>query len=180
MQARTVLALCANQRTVGAVLFAVARRAKVTAPDRIELFDERSDNGRRIGQDAVFKIAALHTLSAHARARKVGAAEIGGLAVDDDTLEVNPRTDHPFKAINQERIFIKVLSEGRPGLLGMDQPHLHAAYDEVRDHLQERDHAAPLAGVLRVHVLDVRRGNPQLPLRMGRQIPYHPLINLPV
>lgn len=151
-----------------------------TSPDGVELFDKGADQRWLIGQHTILEITPVLALGAHASACKVRAAKIGDTAIHDDTLEMHPRADHPLQSVNQDWEAVKVLPKGRPRLLGMDQPHLHAAHDEVRDHLQERDHAPTLARVLRIHVFDVRRGNPQLPLRLGNKVPDHPLINLTV
>ena len=50
------------------------------APDGIELFRQRFDKGRIIGQYPVLEIAPRIAFRAHARTGQVGAAEIGPLA----------------------------------------------------------------------------------------------------
>ena len=66
--------------------------AEVTAPDGIKLLDERIDEGRIIGQDAVLKVALALGLCTHPRAREVRRAEVRLYAIHDDALEMDTRT----------------------------------------------------------------------------------------
>ena len=70
--------------------------AEIPAPDGIELLDERFDKCGVVGENAVFEIALLLRLRAHARAGQIGRAEIGLNAVHDNTLEMHTRTQHPL------------------------------------------------------------------------------------
>lgn len=70
------------------MLFAVTVSAKFATPDRIKLLDERSKNGRRIRQNAILKVATFDTLGAHTRTREIGATEVSGFTVNNDTFEI--------------------------------------------------------------------------------------------
>lgn len=69
-------------------------------------------------------------------------------------------------------VLVEILTIRRPKLLRMNQPHVHPALQLRSKHPKQRHHLPPL---LHIHVLNIRRPNPQLPLH-----PNHPLHYLPV
>ena len=75
---------------------AAAFAAMFAAPDGIELFRQRFDKGRIVGQYPVLEIAPRLTLGSHASTGQIGAAEIGPLAVGNDAFEMDTRTQYPF------------------------------------------------------------------------------------
>ena len=75
---------------------ATAVAAKRSSPDGIELLYKRFDKCGVVGENAVFEVALLLRLRAHARAGQIGRAEVRLNAIDDDALEMHPRTKHPL------------------------------------------------------------------------------------
>ena len=146
-------------RAVAAMFPSAAVVAVFTAPDEVELLDERLDEGWVVGEDAVLEVALALRLRAHAGAGEVGAAEVGLYAIHDDALEVDARAEHPLHPAPQAGIAVKVLAPVRPRLLRVDEPHLDPAPHHPRQHLQERHHVPPSR--FDIHVLDVGGRNPQ-------------------
>lgn len=89
-------AIWLRQRTIRAERPAAAFAAMFAAPDGIELFRQRFDKGRIVGQDPVLEIAPRIALGPHTRAGQVRAAEVGPSAVGNDAFEVDTRTQYPF------------------------------------------------------------------------------------
>ena len=88
---------------VVAEFLAAARKAAVAAPDGVELFAERSHQGRVVSEEAVLEVASVFALCAQSGARQVGAAEVGLHAVHDDALEVDARAEHALEPAAQDR-----------------------------------------------------------------------------
>ena len=85
---------------------------------------------------------------------QVGRADIGGLQVEDDDLEVNAGAQGTLQTGKQDRVVVKVLPEVRAGLFGVNQPYFLAFLDQVGQQAQERP-------FLHIEVLDVGRANPE-------------------
>ncbi len=65
-----------SDHRVAAMLATATVSAERPSPDRIELFNERIDKGRVVGQDTILEIALTLGLRAQPRAREVGRAEV--------------------------------------------------------------------------------------------------------
>ena len=127
--------------------------AKGAAPDGVELLDEGTDERGVVGQDAVLKVALALGLCTHPRAGEIGAAKVRLHAVDDDTLEMDTRTQHPLHRRPKRRIAVEVVPPVRSWVLRMDEPHLDPALHQPVQHLQERHHIPPAS--IHIHILDV-------------------------
>ena len=139
---------------IAAELLAGAVLTLETGPDGIELIDGRLDQGRIIRQDARLEVPGAGALHADSGTGQIGRADVRRLQIEDDDLEMDTRTQRPLQSGEQHRIAVEILPEIRPRLLGMDQPHLPALLDQVRDQPQER----PLVNI---QILDVGRPDPQ-------------------
>lgn len=157
---------------VRAVLLAAAGGAGLAHPHGVEMTDGAGHQLRIRGQDARLEIAALRALHAQCSTCQVRRPDVGRLQVHDDELEMHPRTHHPLQVGCKDGVLVEILAERRPRLLGMDQPNIHPALQQRSQHPQQRHRLPPL---LHIHVLYIRRSNPQLPLHT-----HHPLHHLPV
>ena len=87
MESNTVL----HDRSVYAEILTAAFLAACATPYGIELLAERLDNRSFIRKDAVLEIPFVFIFRAKPRARHIGAAEIGHLAIGDDAFEMHTR-----------------------------------------------------------------------------------------
>ena len=133
--------------------------AEVATPDGIELLDKRFDKCGVVGENAVLEVALLLRLCAHPGTGEIRRAEIRLHAVDDDALEMHPRTKHPLHRRPERRIAVEVVAPVRARVLRMNKPHLDAALHHPVKHLQERHHLPSTR--VNIHVLDIRGRDPQ-------------------
>lgn len=145
---------------VAAVLLAGAGLAFEAGPDGVELGDGRFHESGVIGEDAGLEVACAGAFHADAGAGEIGRADVRGLEVEDDDLEVHAGAEGPLQAGEEHRIAVEVLPEVRTGFLRMDQPYLLALADQVGQDAQE----GPL---VHVEVLDIGRADPERPLHLG-------------
>lgn len=164
--------IACSRDAVLAILLAAAGGAGLAHPDGIEMLDGTGHQLWIRGQDARLEIAALRAFHAQRRSRQVRRPDVGRLQVHDDELEMHPRTHHPLQVGGKDGVLVEIRAERRPGLLRMDQPHIHPTLQQRGQHPQQRHRLPPL---LHIHVLNIRRPNPQLPLHT-----HHPLHHLPV
>ena len=94
--------------------------AKRPSPNRVELLDERIDEGGVIGEDTVLEVALALGLCAHPSTSKIGAAEIRFHAIHDDALEMDTRTEHPLHRRPKRRIAVEVISPVRTRVFRMN------------------------------------------------------------
>ena len=94
--------------------------AKGPSPDGVELLNEGTDERGVVGEDTVLEVALPFRLCAHARASKIGAAEIRLDAIHDDALEMDARTEHPFHRRPKRRIAVEVISPIRSWVFRMN------------------------------------------------------------
>ena len=113
---------------------------------------------RPADEEARLEVAGVGPFHADARAGKVRAAEIDRAAVEDQHLEMDPRTEHPLQSFRQRRVLVEVLAEGGAGFLGVDEAHLNSLAHQLRQHREERQRAVP---DFHVEVFDVGGANPQ-------------------
>ena len=145
---------------VPAVLPSQALPAVQSHPDLVELLHGLTHQLGFAGEDTRLEVAGVGPFHPDARTGEVRTAEIDRAAVEDQHLEVDPGTEHPFQSFRQRRVFVEVLSEGRSGFFGVDEAHLHALAHQLRQHGEERQRALPHP---HVEVLDVCGADPQRP-----------------
>ena len=138
-------------------------------PDGIKLVHGLLNQLRIVGEDAGLEVARSIAFHANACAGEVGAADIGHLAIEDQNLEMYSRTKHPLQAIKQGWVFVEVLTERGTRLLGMDEPHLNALFDEF---CQNRKKGLRLRAYLDIQVFDVGGANPEAALDLGNPSEY--------
>ena len=136
----------------------------LTYPNIIELVHGLLNQLWIVGEDAGLEVAGAVAFHADACAGEVGAADICHLAIENKNLEMYSRTKHPFQAIKQGRIFVEVLTERWTRLLGMNESHLNAFFDELCQNGQE---GLRLRADLDIQVLDVGGANPKAALDRG-------------
>ena len=106
-------------------------------PNGIELVHGLLNQFGVVGEDASLEVACAFSFHADACTSEVGATDVGHLAVEDQNLEMYPRTERPFKIIEQSRIFVEVLAEGGTWLLGVDEPNFDTFLDKLRQERKE-------------------------------------------
>ena len=106
-------------------------------PNRIKLVHGLLDQLGIVGEDARFEVARTIALHADACSGEVGTADVGNLVIKNQDLEMHPWTKRPLQAIKQDRVFVEVLAERGTWLLGVDEPHLNAFFDELRQDRKE-------------------------------------------
>ncbi len=143
---------------VWAVVLSLACFAVLADPNVVKLLHGLLNDLWVIGQDACLEVSLIAALHADACTREVRATDIHLLAVKDQHLEMNPGTQHTLQPVIQHWIPVKVLTEVRPRLLGMNQPHLHTPPNQQSNQRQER---LLLLTNLHIQVLNVGRPNPQ-------------------
>ena len=84
-------------------------------PDLIELLHGLTHQFGFVGEEARLEVAGVGPFHPDACAGEVRAAEIDCAAVEDQHLEVDPGTEHPFQSFRQRRVLVEVLAEVRPG-----------------------------------------------------------------
>ena len=146
---------------------ALAFLALAAAPYLVKLLAGGGHEGGVVGEDAGFEIAAAGRLHAHARAGEVGAAHVANHLVDDDDFEVYARAEGAFQQLGEARVAVEVGAEVRSGLLGMDEPHLHALAEQFGQHPEEWFLGLALR---HVQVLDVGGADPQRLFDLHREV----------
>ncbi len=137
---------------------ALAFLALAATPHLVKLLAGSGHEGGVIGEDAGLEVAAAGRLHAHARAGEVGTAHVADHLVDDDDFEVYTRAEGAFQQLGEARVAVEVGAEVRSGLLGVDEPHLHAFAEQFGQHPEERLLGFPLK---HVQVFDVGGADPQ-------------------
>lgn len=133
-------------------------------PNIIELVHGLLDQLWIVGEDARFEVACAIAFHADACTGEVGAADVGHLAIEDQNLEMYSRTKHPLQTIKQDWVFVEVLTEGGARLLGMDESHFNAFFDEL---CQDGQEGLRLRAYLDIQVFDVGGANPKAALDLG-------------
>lgn len=110
---------------------AAAAGAVLATPDAVELLHGGFDEAGIIGEDACLEVTAVTAFHADAGSGKVGGADVGGLKVEDEYFEVDSRAEHLLQRRLQYRVTVKVFSECRPRLFGMDETYLHAMLQKI-------------------------------------------------
>ena len=102
----------------------------VASPYIIELRHGLFDDNRIIGKDARLEVALVCGFHADAGTCQVRTANIHFLAVEHDHLKVDSWAEYSLQSVIKYWIAVKVGTEVRSWLLGMNEPHLHTATDE--------------------------------------------------
>ena len=124
-------------KSVTAEGFSFALGTSSALPDTVEMVGVGIHQRRFVGEDAGLEAARTIAFHSNACASKDGAANIGHLAIEDQNLEMHPRTKHPFQAIKQGRVFVEVFTKSGTWLLGMNEPHINALIDEFCQNRKE-------------------------------------------
>lgn len=127
-------------------------------PHAVELLDGLRHEGGVVGEDARLEIAGILALHADACTGEVGTADIHLLTVEHQQFEVDARTERPFHPLDERRVLVEILAEGRSGFLGVDEAHLHALPHQLCQHREKRLRAGTH---LHVEVFDVGGANLQ-------------------
>lgn len=130
------------------------------APYAVELFHGGLHQIRSVGEDARLEVPTVAAFHADARAGEVGRTDVCRLTVENEYLKMNPRTKHPFQVGTQNRVAVEVVAEIRPRFLGMDEPYLDPAFEQLSEKPQKRRGGT---SHLDVQVFDVCRTDPQRP-----------------
>ena len=138
-------------------------------PDGIELVHGLLNQLGIVGEDARLEVARTIAFHADACASEVGAANVGYLAIENQNLEMYPRTKCPLQAVKQGRVFVEVLAKSGTWLLGVDEPYLNAFFDELRQDRKEGLHLCPN---LDIQVFDVGGANPEAAFDLGDSSEY--------
>jgi hypothetical protein len=149
---------------VAAKGFPFAGLAVFAYPNRIELVHGLLNQLRVVGEDASLEIAGAIAFHADACAGEVGAADVGNLAIKNQDLEMYPWAKRPLQAIKQGGVFVEVLAERGAWFFGVDEPHLNAFFDELR---QDRKEGLRLRPDLDIQVFDVSGANPKAAFDLG-------------
>ena len=143
---------------VGAEVASFTCFAVSANPDVVELVHCLLHDFGVVGEDAGLKVAFVVVLHADAGAGEVRAAHIDFLAVEDEHLEMDTGTEHPFETIVENRVFVEVLTEVRTGFFGMNQTHLHTPPDELS---YQSEKGFLLFANVNIEILDVSSANPK-------------------
>ena len=130
-------------------------------PDAVEVIGGGIDQRRFVGEDAGLEVAVVVAFHTDAGTSEVGGADVGGGAVENHYLEMNPWAESPFQPAPQPRILVEILAEVLSWFLGMKQPHIDTPFQQIIEHRQERHHAP---SSLHIQVLEVCGTNPQVVL----------------
>jgi hypothetical protein len=133
-------------------------------PNLIELVHGLLNQLGIVGEDAGLEVARTIAFHSYACTGEVGAANISHLTIENQNLEMYPRTKHPLQAIKQGGVFVEVLAERGTWLFGVDKPYLNAFFDEQR---QDRKEGLRLRAYLDIQVFDVGSANPEAALDLG-------------
>ena len=163
-EAGNFLTLLATHNPIHAEFLSAAAGAVAAHPYAVELFDGGGDEVGIGGEDARFKIAAVFAFHADACPCQVGGADVGAFQIHDDELEMHARAEHALQGGCQNRKTVKIFPKGGAGFLGVNEPHIHPAFQQPRPHPQQgRGFPASLPNV---DVLNIRRSHPKLPLHL--------------
>ncbi len=147
------------------------------APDGVELLHDFCDKFGIGGDDAGFKVATVVGLGAHACAGEIGRAGVGEAAVNDDGFEMYARAEDALNTVDKGGVSVKILTEGRAGLFGMEQADGDLSLDEVGKDFQEGNHAAAF---IDVQVFEVAGAEPDKFLRPGDFRQDYPVIDFAI
>lgn len=148
---------------IAAEVFPLAGLAVEPLPDAVEMVGGGVYQRRLVGEDAGLEVAVVVAFQTHAGAREVGGANIGGGAVENHYLEMNPWAESPFQPAPQPRILVKILAEVLAWFFGMKQPHIDTPFQQIIEHRQEWHH---IPSSLHIQVLEVCGTNPQVVLHL--------------
>ena len=79
--------------------FSFAAFAHLANPNLIELVHGLFDNRWVVGENARFEVACSFAFHADSGSSKVGASDVDFLAVEDNHLEMDARTEHTLQAV---------------------------------------------------------------------------------
>ena len=120
---------------IRADLAELAFGAGVAEENAIVFLHDLVDDEAFGGEETGFEVAAVIALGAEAGTGEIGAAEVGGLTIDDDRLHVHARAEEAFEAVRAEfGIFVEIPPEPWSRLLGMDQTHFHTLGHKFGEH----------------------------------------------
>ena len=149
---------------IPAKILPFAGLAVFSNPNIIELVHSLLNQFGVVGEDTSLEVAGAIAFHADACASEVGAADVGYLVIEDQNFEMHPWTKRPFQTIKQSRVFVEVLAEGGTWFFGVDEPHLNAFFDELR---QDRKEGLRLRPDLDIQVFDVGGANPKAAFDLG-------------
>lgn len=138
--------------------------AVLADPHVVELVHRLFHDFGLVGEDARLEVSLAIGFHTDTSAGEVRAADIDLLTVEDQHLEMHPRTKYPLQSVEKHRIFVEVLTEVRAGFLRVDEPYLHPAPYQLGN---KREKRFLLLAHLHVKVLDVGGADPEGVLHGG-------------
>lgn len=123
--------------------FPPASRTVFSHPDAVKLSHNPGCQIGVGGQYPGFEVPAPIALGAQSRAGQVGAPAIGDTSIDDHRFEMHAGAEHPFKAVDQVGVAVKIFAEGGSGFPGMQQADGHTATDQIGQQSEKWPRSAP-------------------------------------
>jgi len=126
-------------------------------PDFIELLHDRFHQCGVAGDDPRLKIPGVCMFHAKPGACEICGTRVSQFPVNDDVLEMYPRAELSFHALNKQGILIKAVPEVGSGFLCVQQSDGYTFSAQVVQQGQERYCPAP---VWYMHILGIRCADP--------------------
>ena len=109
-------------------------------PYAVEMVGGGIDQLGFVGEDTGLEVAVVVAFHAYAGAREVGGADVGGGAVENHYLEMNPWAESPFQPAPQPRILVEILAEVLTWFFGVQQTNVDTSFQQLVEHRQKRHH----------------------------------------
>ena len=145
---------------VGTIRSPAALLAEPAHPDIVELPDGCINQLIVICKNPCLEVPFPWRLHTHSRSCQVGGADICNGTVDDDELEMNPRTQHTLHPVIEDWMPFVFLSPCSTRFLGVNQPDLHSPSEQGGYQGEEWL-------FIDIQVFDVSRSNPHRPLGLA-------------
>lgn len=126
------------QYWVAAILFAAAGFTFESGPYGVELVHRSLDQLRLIRQDSGFEIAVIGPFHADAGAGEVRRTDVGCAMIEDEHLEMDAGAEGACsRPVKRGGVAVEVFAEVGPRLLGVDETHFLALFDEIGQEAQK-------------------------------------------
>ena len=144
--------------SIAAVCLAFAGLAMLTRPDQVEMVGGGINQHEVVGHNSRLEVALAIGLHPNTCTRKVCRTNVCHLAIENHHLEMDSRTEPALQLLYESRILIKIFTEVRARLFGVQQSHLHTSPYEHIEHSKER---LTIRADLHIEVFNICRTNHQ-------------------
>lgn len=117
-----------------------------------------------VGEETRLEVSLAIGFHADTSPGEIRTSDIDLLTVEDQHLEMHPRTEHPLQSVEKHRMLVEIFSEIRTWFFRMNKANLNATFDKLGN---EREKRFLLLAHIHVKILDVGGADPEGVFRGG-------------